>query len=238
MKKFTLIELLVVVAIISLLLSILLPSLTNAREKARRAVCLSNLSQLYKATYTYSADNNNRLLKGHKYSTYPGNLAEAFAALSPKYYYLLMDEYLGGEYRVFQCPSFPAKEPTVMNQGGGSTIFLQYQYTGNKEKINSLFNYEFPSTFLDDSSGVPLFGDKLNSSNNSTWGVTVVNHTKSGSSVEPGANISPKALGAEGGNFILFEGSAKWYSYGTLQAYEGHSSLADSVKSLLPKISW
>ena len=47
---FTLIEILVVVAIIALLIAILLPSLANAREAARAAVCESNVSQLLKAT--------------------------------------------------------------------------------------------------------------------------------------------------------------------------------------------
>ena len=53
---FTLIELLVVIAIISLLVSILLPSLTQAKELAKRAVCMSNLHNIGLAIATYAED--------------------------------------------------------------------------------------------------------------------------------------------------------------------------------------
>ncbi len=53
---FTLIELLVVVAIIALLISILLPSLSKARAQARTSVCFSRIGQLCKAMLLYADD--------------------------------------------------------------------------------------------------------------------------------------------------------------------------------------
>lgn len=54
-NAFTLVELLVVASVVSLLISILLPSLKKAREQAKLVVCLSNLRGIALASQVYAA---------------------------------------------------------------------------------------------------------------------------------------------------------------------------------------
>ena len=62
---FTLIELLVVIAIIALLMAILIPALTRAREQGKRAACIHNLKNLVLAWLMYTDDNDGHLVKGN-----------------------------------------------------------------------------------------------------------------------------------------------------------------------------
>ena len=59
---FTLMELLVVVSIMALLMSIMLPGLTNAREQGKRVVCMANMKNLTDGWFIYSMDHDDHLV--------------------------------------------------------------------------------------------------------------------------------------------------------------------------------
>ena len=68
-KHFSLIEILVVVAIIGILASLLLPSLSKARKSAMLASCKSQIKQINYAIYNYTDDNNQYFIPQRRHST-------------------------------------------------------------------------------------------------------------------------------------------------------------------------
>ena len=159
MRKFTLVELLVVIAIMGILISLLLPSIGEARAKARFTICKSNLHQWSLASilhaddrdsiiaYTYLRSNDDntfraaldpRLLNGDDNSVEP-NYVKHGTSWEDWQNYGLNEE-------VATCPDFSVWNddgqldpsgwgeafvpPTGHMANWGSLVLTSYMYTG------------------------------------------------------------------------------------------------------------
>jgi prepilin-type N-terminal cleavage/methylation domain-containing protein/prepilin-type processing-associated H-X9-DG protein len=141
-RAFTLIELLVVVAIIALLISILLPALSNARQQGRAVACAANLRSLGLAVTLY-ADANRGWLPEWGFGHGGGNARAEFSWLKT----------MGREYaeqqNVLRCPidrSPSWSQPRVAGAALRRTSFATNFYvtcTGIDNPLYELYGHGF-----------------------------------------------------------------------------------------------
>ena len=105
---FTLIELLVVIAIIAILAAMLLPALSQAREKARQANCINNLKQIGLAGFMYLNDYNEYFPGGNGNTGWPDTLPSVPEVTNWKNQ-LCAAGYAEQTSRIFGCPSHATK---------------------------------------------------------------------------------------------------------------------------------
>ena len=99
-RAFTLIELLVVVAIIAILVAILVPSLSRARQQAYRVKCAANLKALGMGLMYYADDNNDYMPDMRGAAGPPGYWAEQIGR-----YVKIKRSKVGSRNGLLRCPS-------------------------------------------------------------------------------------------------------------------------------------
>lgn len=151
MKKFSLIELLVVVAIIGILASLLMPSLSKSRAQSRAAVCKNNLKQAGLALYMYAEDNNDSLMTNVHYNTIAGkyvfgDVTEGALHQVNKGEYGYVENYLGDSDEAYFCPASSLDEDlgsdpaqTWITRPGTYSYFISWQNSARSYSDNYAF---------------------------------------------------------------------------------------------------
>ena len=139
-KEFTLLELLIVIAIIGILISILLPSLSKAQERTKRAVCLSNVSQQLKLIQAYGMANANKIPL-HYGTNQPRNSSYFNNGNSYMNMGLLWKEGYATKNSFLTCPSFEVEN--IPNGRSRDWVVIDYLRTEPDRRQSNHSDYSY-----------------------------------------------------------------------------------------------
>jgi prepilin-type N-terminal cleavage/methylation domain-containing protein len=234
LTAFTLIELLVVIAIIAILAAMLLPALSGAKERSKRAACKNNVRQFALALHLDGNDSEERLASG---ASDKGPLDDHLPVLSTNTYSSLLS-YLKNE-QILSCPSF-------------TDYFRKWRYQPEEKEYGRIIGYNYhgghtntpwpaivgnavwisPQKLTDPSSLVLV--SEMNDWSPG-YGKTFVPHGRNGARLEAGdysnesaSGASSADLGAVGGNIGYLDGSVSWKSAKQMRIYRGSQQWDES----------
>jgi len=221
-RGFTLVEMLLVVAILSLLISILLPALGRSREMVRRVTCASNHAQVGGAFISYA--NSSR-------GWFPANAADQTGYgpalfsrdLNPLTSMVVQLRPYCGTFDYFRCPSVP--EATAPDHTGNTSNWnvWGFWYLGNYRHAGGVYTSKV--TRISGRGNWTIYSDILH---NRGWsgGPFHVNHAEFRAATNlvqkadnPSARWHSVANEADmaGGNVLTVGGSVRWHALSEMQ---------------------
>lgn len=226
---FTLVELLVVIAIIGILISLLVPALGRAKERAHRAACLNNLRQIVVAVNLYAGDYDGNLPQGG--TDYPNKHDTHTPILSTHTRDLLLQ--YASPLKVFDCPNLAhefagnkdwrvqpfygvaigyhylgGQENTPWPAVGAATnTWISPQKTSDDPSLDlaadlNVFSYSYQKILAPHSAGGAVLHDEH----------YFANHPES-------YHQQPPDIGAQGGNVASLNGSVAWKPIAKMRVY-------------------
>ncbi len=198
-SAFTLIELLVVIAIIAILAAILFPVFAQAKEAAKKTVCLSNMKQLGLGLQLYLGDFDDRMFFR---SGFANSRSGLIATSNANRWWNLLSPY-EKNYDIFRCPS--DSQPTASKDGNGNlTIQRSYIAISPAESLNfTAIENPTDTTIVTEKWGqdyTGLVGD--------SW-IEPFNGDFSVDSHDPGRTYKAADRHAKQMNVVFFDGHAK-----------------------------
>ncbi len=232
---FTLIELLVVIAIIAILAALLLPALAGAKERAKRAGCVSNARQFLFAVHMYANDSDQRCPSGASDSMTPnGVLDDSIPVLSASIRTQMVQ--YAGSYKMLGCPSLGAPFNTAEGwYESGYGYVIGYNYLGGHANtpwplLPGGEAWYSPQKLTEVSTNIGPSSPLLTDMNDWSpgYGGSVVPHSRGGAVQANGDfsnagadGASAITLGAVGGNVGSMDGAVTWRAIKAMKLRRG-----------------